>query len=182
MAITIQYRCNDRFLAMDPEKPPENEPGLVIIQDALTIAKETMDRFKIQYAEGRTDRRTTTGEHNLREFAGYLELAGLGEKCEKLRYGWKRLDLRIELADGRIHENFGWNGKMFCKTRYARDWARTHLAVAETIYRWQAEELVTECHDESRWLPGRDRERFAREHRMNETDSVYLSEILEQTR
>ena len=182
MGITIRYRCNDRFLAMDPEKPPENEPGLAIIRDAMTIAKETLDRFRIPYVEGRTDRRTTTGKRNLREFAGYLELTGLGEGCEGLRYGWKRLDLRIDLADGTIQENFGWNGKMSCKTKYARDWATTHLAVAETIYRWQAEELVTECYDEGDWLPGRDRERFAREHRMNETDSVYLNEILEQAR
>ena len=180
MGVTIHYRCNDRFLGEKALTPPTDEQGLDMIKEAMTVAKEVMDQFEISYTESLEDSRDEANARTAGFFEGALELSGPGEGCEWVGFGWHRMDSVFTDLDGNREENIGWNGRKFCKTAYAEDWSRTHLAVAEVIVRWQERELVIDSSDESDYLPEKNLEVFVQQNRVREDEIPLLQRILEQ--
>ena len=49
-----------------------------------------------------------------------------------------------------------WHGTNHCKTRSARNFALTHMAVVAVLERWKDEELIINLRDEGHWYPGHD--------------------------
>ena len=147
MAITVFYRMQPERLDFAAEPDEARRRAL----ECADVASSMLLRAGIDFKKSKL--KADDGECRIS-----VTPVGAGFGCESLSFGWN-LVLRHDPADGRVHNAI--DGQRWCKTQYARDYLRTHVAVCHILASLQDHGLVSTILDEGEYLPHYSMERAA---------------------
>ncbi len=148
MGVTIHYR-----LPPGPPRstrPPATTVAQPMLKRALDIATKTLKAQDIPHEVESVDDRDKDNLPHPALYGFIINTSGPGDGAESLFYGWEHMP---DPDSEERRPPYIWSGYHFCKTEFARDFPKVHVAIATIVEQWHQERLISSYTDEAGYLP-----------------------------